>query len=331
VELLVVLSILAVLGAIFLPSFGRARAVSRATICRNNLRRICDGLAVRVAKLSLISGGQPTHYPMAEEWPFVPFSDFLPVPQVFVCPETDDEIVIESGVLSNLVYINRDSSDWKPARNIEIRFDDPHHQGLGHKHLGTRRGSDERGDYIEVGLDDNSIVTERYMDNDGHDGIIRIYFNDRRTGRAIAKLMAYSCREYNTVLAGGKPLFVNYPDEPPDGADPDMVTDPNHEAYGWLGPGRSKVGMEVQLGAMSCSYGMTRGSEKFRAGSGRILVLDYDETIVDPGASNVQDMLQQGARHLGRLNVLYTDGSVRRRGPTEIDPLIPGNARLWRP
>jgi prepilin-type processing-associated H-X9-DG protein len=104
--------------------------------------------------------------------------------------------------------------------------------------------------------------------------------------------------------------------------------------YGWMGPGSSKVGMEFELGGAAtstCSYGMAKGAELFGTGHHKILVMDYDKPLVDPTVSALHYLLQQAGRHMGQINILFTDGSIQSFGPTEIDPLIPRNAYFWSP
>lgn len=327
VELLIVIVILGVLLALLVPAGSRAWAVARATWCRDNLRQIHNGFYVHRAQAEELAG----LFPKADQFPSIPRMA-MESPRTFICPEDDYDAEAGDGQsavvdpLSHLVYRNIDSSSWKPPRNIEICFDDPAHQGFGHMHMGTWRGSDARGEYIEIGLNDNSPVTENYyMSGESHDGIIRIYLNDG--GRTIAKLIKYSCGEYNCVLFDGKPLFEG-PNDPPG------VTDPASEQYGWMGPGTSKNGMEVELGVtwtMRCSYGMTVGAEQFRSGVHKILVIDHPRRMADYTRPDFWEMLEESARHFGHINVLFSDGSVQSFSPMEIDPLVPGNHRLWEP
>ena len=98
--------------------------------------------------------------------------------------------------------------------------------------------------------------------------------------------------------------------------------------YGWL---KGKVGKEVELegAAGVCSYGMAKGAERFGTGHHKILVMDYDKSIVDTTVSASHDLLLKAGRHMGQINILFTDGSIISFGPTEIDPLIPRNADFW--
>ncbi|HUS44918.1 MAG TPA: type II secretion system protein [Phycisphaerae bacterium] len=317
VELLIVIVILGVLLALLVPVGSRAWAVAHATWCRDNLRQIYNGFYVHRAQAGELAG----LFPKAEQFPFIP-KTAMESPRTFICPEDDHDADAGGGqmavtdLLALLVYINR-------PRSLEISFADPDHQGFGHMHLGTWEGSDAKGDYIEIGLNDNSPITENYINNwESHDGIIRVYPNIG--GTAIAKLIKYSCGEYNCVLFDGQPVFVS----------PSDTTDPNNEAYGWLGPDTSKNGMEVELGvtvAMRCSYGMTVGAEQFQSGVHKILVIDHPKLRADYTRPDFQEMLEESARHLGYINILFSDGSVQSFSPMEIDPLVPDNHRLWEP
>jgi len=326
VELLIVIVILGLLLALLMPAGQQMWAVARTTLCRNNLFHIYQTFGMAAADARLGNSGQTPFFPEPDAWWFTAIQ-YSETSNILLCPEAGEGVEVQAAAanpLSRLVYRNIDSSSWKPSRNIEICFDDPGHQGLDQMHLGTRTGSDARGEYIEIGLDDNSTVTEAYMDNDGHDGIIRIYLDDG--GKTTAKLIKYSCGEYNCILFDGEPLFTK-------DSDPEDVNNSASEMYGWLGPGTSKNGMEVELEGTTgvCSYGMAKGAERFGTGHHKILVMDYDKSVVDPTISASHDLLQQAGRHFGQINILFTDGSILSFGPTEIDPLIPSNADFWSP
>ncbi len=317
VELLVVIVILGLLLAILAPAGQQVWAVARNTICRNNLYHIYQTFGTAAADSRLSNSGETPFFPKPGAWMGTAIS-YSETSNILVCPEWrgegGEEGEVQAGApeanpLSRMVYVHR-------VRNFQVAFDDPAHQGFGHMNLGTWTGSDERGDYIEIGLNDNSPITENYWSQgESHDGIIRIYLNDG--GKVIVKLMKYSCGEYNCVLLDGEPLF------------PGGDTDPASPAYGWL---KGKVDMEVELGATGvCSYGMAKGAELFGTGHHKILVMDYDKLVVDPTVSASHDLLLKAGRHMGKINVLFTDGSILSFGPTEIDPLIPRNASFWAP
>jgi len=386
VELMIVIAIIGILLALLVPSFSGAWAVAYSTQCQLNLKHIYDAFIIfdgsEMAKGTVAEGYV---FPDAEFWPGIPYLA-CPEPQVFTCPCAD----VAPYEFANDRPVTETGSDWggdpeawpplppgapTPARDLErkdlseflpdlkyacrnrgfeVGFADASHQGMGHMNLGTREGEDGQGKYIEIGLDDNSPVTAGYIDSDGHDGVIRLY--QQTGGKVIAKLLKYSCGEYNCVVYKGEPLFVSP-------SDPAAVTTPGSDRYGWLGPGTSKNGMEVvlfdpgDLGGtpgsgssgsnlgpygmrrslglwavrISSNYGMARGVERFPPGAAKPLVMDFTHRIVDPTAPQFTDYLYGSARHSGQINVLFTDGSIQPMDPSSLDPLMPGNERLyWR-
>jgi prepilin-type N-terminal cleavage/methylation domain-containing protein len=314
VEILVVIAVIALLLMILMPSYQHAAAMTRATLCRNNLAKLSTAFATHASGAAASTLKGVFSLPSADLWPGVPYS-VCQVKTLFVCPEEEykSSYSMPSKPLDGLRYLNR-------PRGYDIPFTEV---GLGQMFFGTRRGKDSRGEYIECGMDDNSPVDADYMDNDGSDGLIRVYLLS--TGEVVAKLMKYNCTggESNCVLYKGKPLF------------PDNVyTNPNDERYGWLGPGASKSSLQVEAvlsKGMQCSYGINELSGELRYGTGRVLLVDYDKMIVDLSDANCPQLLSTAAkRHLGKLNMLLTDGAVRATGPTQIDPLL-GGLELWEP
>jgi prepilin-type N-terminal cleavage/methylation domain-containing protein len=318
VEILVVIAVIALLLMILMPSYQRAAAMTRATLCRNNLAKLSTAFATHAytteggASAKTLNG--IFNLPNADTWPAAPY-DVCPVPTLFICPEKEEKSIYTTpkNPMEGLRYQN--SGYNRTDRGWDIPFTEV---GLGKMYFGTRRGRDSRGDYIEVGLDDNSAVTADYIDNDGHDGVLRVYLEPG--GKVVIKLIKYSCGENNCVLYFGKPLF------------PDDVTNPADPFYGWLGPNTSKNNMERELSrGMQCSYGINERSGDLHYGDGRVLLVDYDKTIVNLSNAECPKLLSTAAqRHLGKLNMLLTDGAVRPTGPTQLDPLL-GDQKLWEP
>jgi prepilin-type processing-associated H-X9-DG protein len=386
-ELLVVVAIIGILLALLIPSVGTAWDVALDTQCKCNLNRIFQAFGVFAAGGD--TGrvlGESQFYPRVEYWPAVPYI-VCDDARIFSCPQADaqprdpgeddpfDPAVFDPGgsggsgtggsggttpppsapedysrleeVLGDLKYACRN-------RGFEICFADPAHQGLGHMNLGTRRGQNERGKYIEIGTKDCSPVDEAYFKpGSGNDGIIRI--QEDADGRITATLVAYWCAEKNCVTYRGEPLFVS-PSDPPD------VRNPASIYYGWMGPGSSKQGMEVELvqpppapqqragggeerlnvwGAteetlalvarMTSDYGMARDGGTYRTGQSKPVVMDFCRRVADPEQADFARQLGRSARHSGYLNVLFSDGSVRAAGPSELDPMLLGNSNLWNP
>ncbi len=310
VEVMVVIAVIVLLLVILMPSYQHAQALTRATLCRNNLAKISTAFATHSGGVGAGTVSGAFSLPKSDGWPAVPY-DVCPVKTVFICPEKEEKssYSMPTNPLEGLVYVH-------PDRGFSVPFAEV---GLGKMNFGTRRGRDSRGEYIECGTDDNDPVTAAYMDNDGHDGLMRVYLQP--SGEVIIKLLKYSCGETNCILYRGKPLFV------------DSCTDPANHKYGWMGAQPdSKIGREVVLSkGMQCSYGINERSGSLKYGDSRVLLVDYDKMIVDLSKAECPQLLSTAAqRHLGKLNVLFADGSVKVMGPTHLDPLL-GDQNIWEP
>jgi len=386
IELLVVVTIIAVLLAMLMPFVGGAWSLAASMQCQLNLKHIYEAFVVFDADdMAKDVIGPSAFFPEAEFWPGIPYIACSDA-SFYSCPSTEAspwEFAPPPPVDPQPGDVPGDPGDWsaptppsqppedKPhkdltqylndlryvhrVRGFEISFADPAHQGLGHMNLGTREGQDARGKYIDIGTKDCSPVLADYLDSPsgGNDGIVRIY--EEADGRVTAKLMKYWCGEFNCVLYKNEPLFTSP-------ADPPSVTTPGDKAYGWMGPGSTKQGMEVELSAgddengagdggaanaaawraarrafglwaarISSNYGITRGCETFQRGASKPLIMDFTRRIVDPQEPQFADHLYQSARHSGYINVLFSDGSIESVEPFLLDPLMPGNERLYLP
>jgi prepilin-type processing-associated H-X9-DG protein len=88
------------------------------------------------------------------------------------------------------------------------------------------------------------------------------------------------------------------------------------------------------------SYGMNNRAPKLVRGERRILLIDYERVVADVvnaddhSATNswTDEMDKVESRHGGRINVLWSDGSVTTKLPGEIDPgLLENLEEKWRP
>jgi prepilin-type processing-associated H-X9-DG protein len=79
------------------------------------------------------------------------------------------------------------------------------------------------------------------------------------------------------------------------------------------------------------NYGINAQVGRVEVAPRTVVLLDYDMQA----ANNGEDQgvhLQASRRHLGKLNVLFADESVRRLGPSELDPTVSQDAvELWSP
>jgi prepilin-type processing-associated H-X9-DG protein len=323
---MVVIGVIALLIAVLVPTVSRAFAVARSTICQNNLSQIGSTLTIERADRLAKGEADGWRFQPADTWPGVLFT-VVSDTRLIVCPEDSSDVVqthMFGSPLSMMQYRNltpTGSLTGNQTRGVSVNLDDAGHQGEGAMNVGTRKGSDQFGEYLEIKCDDNSRV---YFDGDTHDGLLRLYTN--KNGKTVIKLMNHTCGEYNAILYCGKPLFTN-------ASDPPGVNDPASPMFGWMGPTSSgKIGMEVVLGATyKCSYGMAVGSQNLKFPSHKALVMDYVTGQVDPLNADTPENLRKSARHMNRLNVLYADGAVGAAAPWQFDPTITANANLWQP
>ena len=83
------------------------------------------------------------------------------------------------------------------------------------------------------------------------------------------------------------------------------------------------------------TYGMNINVVRLDGGTNKILVVDFDEVVVDTDAGAWEDDPSTGlptfARHGGKMNALRMDGSVKLESPDDIDPATPTvGDRGWR-
>ena len=312
VELLVVVAIIGLLVSMLLPSLSRARALARAAVCRHNLRQISTAFSASFnQRISRGDGSAAAAalYPAWTQWPGVPM-DAVPEPSIYRCP--DDEVASGLSCLADLRYL--------PPAGVEVDLS----AADSGSWFVSRSGRDDKGAYKEFMIQDDGDT--QGMDWNGWidtDGLIRIYetgliwildsipntpdFAGASTGRGGYSNNPSSCGDHNRIYMHGMPAF-------PDDGRININRGKQHQIAGWQG--RTNYGLNVYAG---------RATDP-----GAVVLLDYKHLTVDPdNVADTDDQLHAAARHLGRLNVLRADQSVRTRTPLELSPrIIP---RAWKP
>jgi len=90
-------------------------------------------------------------------------------------------------------------------------------------------------------------------------------------------------------------------------------------AQGWGGDEKDR----------GCSYGMNNQVNERLPRMGQILLVEYDQPVVDIDGREYDDdfELLLAPRHFGRANVLHVNGSVKLMWPDELDP----DTEVWSP
>ena len=315
-ELLVVVAIISLLVVILAPSITNALSLTKAVICGNNLREISKSLAMRT----------PDEGPMrAVGWTNIVLKHI--VEKTLICPEDGEvgggdfsqvRIKVQYGGTHYLDVVGtkqsrRVSNDQYEAwRALFV-------QGRGQEYWDTYTGYEE-----DANPDSWWVVFEDLIHNSDYD------FND-------IKIRAIEDASGNAVL---------YPSKGDAGASHWLVwADTLEDALTPPGPFTPGDTRSLALDGGLTSYGINSQIPDFygRETSGRVVMIDYEKTIVHSGANpddwdnwdDNGDGRPSFARHLGRFNVLTTGGEVERRHPDDINPdpaLFPGSREAhWTP
>lgn len=158
---------------------------------------------------------------------------------------------------------------------------------------------------MEYVIQDDPPANPSWQWNDLSDGYFRVYDNGwieifaEVDGRG-----ATSCGELNAIYMDGRPAF----------GERGLLNRHRGERFELPGTGLSSFGINV------FAY-------EYPFSANKIVLLDYERLRADPDAGDFQQQLNDAARHLGRLNLLFADGSVRIMGPAAIRVA----AELWKP
>ena len=310
VELLVVIAIIALLLALFVPSFSDIMAKARQMQCAANLHEIGKAYALRGAQESQM-GTEPMS---VDNWAYALSKQADGVSDIFYCPE----------------------GPWVPGGHEAVdlteyyceSFHEYMHPEWGYIHLPDI-------DTLEVEpwatrnkwslwwwlkeRDDNHFVLglEDQAQNGGYQDLVyRFDYVDE--GIKVTYILNQSS-------------WKHYLHAPPD---------PNGEAI--LGPmGGGAGGEQIPYGtsvviAATCgtNYGMNSLAVGARGGKETVLVLDYAKPVARCAELGVDEDFSEHVepRHDGKCNVLFPGGGVKLMSPGQIDPDQATVAeRYWQP
>ncbi len=282
VELLVVISIIAVLMALLMPAIQQARAAARNTQCKNNLHNL--GLAF--AQYS-----ERTKRPMlSNAWPgqLTKYMENKTTP--YICPESEGNgtsVAVEPDDLG-FVEITRYGGGPKTF---------PLKEGI---HIKIQNGEylsesfDMRMEWNDSGDWDDAVW---HFDIIGGIVTVTCLENDRGTNPS---------QELQNHGSFSSKIFTS---------EGELVAEVKRFELPGTQTGTYSAGLQADYGMNNRSVAMVQDASK-------ILMLDYMRVVASVAGPTAADIWEDevAPRHLGTVNVLFFDGHVKSKAPSEIDP-----------
>jgi prepilin-type N-terminal cleavage/methylation domain-containing protein/prepilin-type processing-associated H-X9-DG protein len=321
VELMVVIAVIALLAAIVLPSMSSVYSLARATICRGNLQRLGNAFSIAGSRRIQIvqSAGMAdvaSIYPEPMAWPTVP-RNAVSDDTIYVCPEDPIKSTAVGDMFKFLEYKNEHGRF--PMNTL----------GGASTFYKSQVGSDGQRTFTDFLLqDDYGNGQFELMDFHGWidtDGVVRVY----HTG----EVFVYDRIPNTPEWSGSGNRGPGYPDR--------VNTCGNLNAIWWKGEPAWANGGGVQRvrgqtfrlpgwNTAESNYGINSYAHEYAYGSKCIVLVDYKELIVEVDTPlEAEEVLLNSARHLGKVNTLLGDGSVRPTTPLEISPRL--HLSAWDP
>lgn len=297
VELLIILSIITLLLVVATPTLTVVLKVARATICRGNLSRIGTVFSLtKQASGELVTTAKRTMvYPEWRNWPREAQA-VCNEKDLYRCPEDDREHVDMEALQRGVEY----RSTFGGGITIPLVGN------VENNYVLSRRGSD----FTEYVFEEAGNINQNFWVPGSHnDGWIRLH----DTG--LIEIVSCNCGGDNQLWIDGKPAFG---------------PDPSNRQHTQMRPNvGAKVRTKLADAGLS-SYGVNSYAHRYSYGSTVLVLLDYEARTANPDdTAKTRELLLKSRRHIDRLNVLLSDGSVSTMGVSELDPIL--NHRLWNP
>ena len=297
IELIVVISIVALLLATIVPSLSMAGQCARATLCRGNLKRICGVFSltgqrsigqVTVGDLAMI-------FPPWRSWPRQAQGVCGDKP-LYRCPEDKRQPIDMEALRRGVEY----RSTYGGGIAIPLVGD------VENNYVLSRRGPS----FTEYVFEEAGNINQSFWIPGHHnDGWLRLHDD------GIIEIVSCNCGGDNQLWIDGKPAF---------GPDPKDKRCTQMK----LNVGR-KLRTRLSDAGLS-SYGVNSYAHRYPYASKTLVLLDYEARTANPDdPAKTRQLLLASRRHLRRINVLIADGAVRPMGVSQLDPIT--DRTFWDP
>jgi prepilin-type N-terminal cleavage/methylation domain-containing protein len=315
-ELMVVISIIALLAAMLVPTFSQVFHQARRVLCANKLEKIGQAYHGYNAKAQIDANADRV---TASSWTGQVLNWMGDSGEILICPESDPKTVaggpITMDELQTLVLLSHGHNRW-----TNVMEDTEYTLGCGLPE-DWPVGIQNRSMHWEVLAKSSSsfkiALEDSWQDNppDRPYKDLVLQFDFVKEGVRV------------TYLSEGTGSFhyaLKY-------ANGDVILEGMGE-----GVNGKNFGMSALIQSLyKTSYGMSSVADRIHGPKNVVLVLDYEKAVADCAGDEPGDLMDWqtlvAPRHRGKVNVLLESGAVKTFYPTQIDPTTPEGLKRWQP
>lgn len=321
VELLVVITIIAVLASLLMPMFDTAYRTVNMTRCQTNLRAISQALKVRSSdeRMGTATSFSPTG------WPTLALAYMEGDKDILLCPE--------GGVETSITYVPPDISELAELRVVagSNTYFVPLAEDVYVVKLSQTQYNDAKSKNYLGDADAGNYLREKFncaYTPDDHPDVFWLCIEDHGGDWDFKDVMVKVTDNGEgslslDVCAGGT------------GHTNTLMKKPENTVL-FAVPSQSKGLLCTLTGqGAATSYAINVGVLNLEQRGRRIFLMDYAGYLAkttDDWTTKRFDVNRDGktdfARHLDMVNVLFSDGSAAQMYPAELDPSVPTNEAM---